>query len=111
MKGILLINLGSPDSPTTPAVRRYLRQFLMDRHVIDIQWALRFLVPAAGAMLALAAALAAATFVKAFGVSFLGRPRSSAASQAHEVDGWSVTTMLGLAGLCALAGIMPGATP
>jgi ferrochelatase len=36
MKGLLLVNLGSPDEPTTPAVRRYLRQFLSDPRVIDI---------------------------------------------------------------------------
>jgi len=40
-RGLLLLNLGSPEQPTTPAVRRYLRQFLMDRHVIDIHWSLR----------------------------------------------------------------------
>ena len=36
MRGLLLINLGSPDAPTTPDVRRYLRQFLSDPRVIDI---------------------------------------------------------------------------
>jgi ferrochelatase len=36
MIGILLVNLGTPDAPTTPAVRRYLRQFLSDPRVIDI---------------------------------------------------------------------------
>ncbi len=34
--GILLLNLGTPDSPTTGAVRRYLRQFLSDPRVMDI---------------------------------------------------------------------------
>lgn len=34
--GLLLINLGTPDQPTTPAVRRYLREFLSDPRVIDI---------------------------------------------------------------------------
>ncbi len=34
--GVLLINLGTPDSPATPDVRKYLREFLMDRRVIDI---------------------------------------------------------------------------
>ena len=34
--GLLLINLGTPDDPTTPAVRRYLREFLGDPRVIDI---------------------------------------------------------------------------
>ena len=39
-------------------------------------WGLKFLVPAVGALLALSAALAAACFVKAFGITFLGRPRT-----------------------------------
>jgi ferrochelatase len=34
--GLLLINLGTPDSPTTGDVRRYLREFLSDPRVIDI---------------------------------------------------------------------------
>ncbi len=34
--GILLCNLGSPDAPTAPAVRRYLAQFLSDRRVVEI---------------------------------------------------------------------------
>ena len=34
--GLLLINLGTPDAPTTAAVRRYLREFLSDPRVIDI---------------------------------------------------------------------------
>jgi ferrochelatase len=34
--GILLLNLGTPDAPTTSAVRRYLKQFLSDRRVIEI---------------------------------------------------------------------------
>src|SRR5258708_9108067 len=50
------------------------------------QWALKIMVPAVGAMLALAAALAAACFVKAFGVTFLWRPRSPAPEPAHQVD-------------------------
>ncbi|WP_230659095.1 ferrochelatase [Psychrobacter sp. I-STPA10] len=33
---VLLVNLGTPDAPTTPAVRRYLRQFLSDPRVIEI---------------------------------------------------------------------------
>lgn len=38
--GILLLQLGTPDAPTTPALRRYLRQFLSDRRVIDLPRAL-----------------------------------------------------------------------
>ncbi len=36
MHGLLLTNLGTPDAPTTRAVRRYLREFLWDRRVIDL---------------------------------------------------------------------------
>lgn len=39
--GILLINLGTPDDPSTGSVRRYLRQFLLDGRVIDINPILR----------------------------------------------------------------------
>lgn len=34
--GVLLINLGTPDAPTVPAVRRYLAEFLSDRRVVEI---------------------------------------------------------------------------
>lgn len=33
--GVLLVNLGTPDAPTTPAVKRYLKQFLGDPRVVD----------------------------------------------------------------------------
>ena len=36
MNGLLLINLGTPDAPTTSAVRRYLREFLSDPRVLDM---------------------------------------------------------------------------
>jgi protoporphyrin/coproporphyrin ferrochelatase len=43
-KGVLLVNLGSPDSPSVPDVRRYLNEFLMDGRVIDSPWLLRRLI-------------------------------------------------------------------
>ncbi|MGV2187341.1 hydrogenase 4 subunit B [Rhizobium rhizogenes] len=72
------------------------------------QWGLKILVPAVGGLLALSAALAAACFVKAFGVTFLGRPRSIAAEQAREIDRISLVAMSILTVLCLLAGILPG---
>lgn len=42
--GVLLVNLGSPDSPSVPDVRRYLREFLMDARVLDAPWPVRFAV-------------------------------------------------------------------
>ncbi|TAF67904.1 MAG: ferrochelatase [Cytophagales bacterium] len=42
--GVLLVNLGTPDSPKTGDVRKYLREFLMDGRVIDIPFLPRFLL-------------------------------------------------------------------
>jgi hypothetical protein len=72
------------------------------------QWGLKIAVPAAGALLALSAALAAACFVRAYGIAFLGRPRSEAAATAQEVDGFSLGAMTFLAALCVLGGTLPG---
>ena len=36
MLGVLLLNLGTPDAPTVPAVRRYLAEFLSDPRVIEL---------------------------------------------------------------------------
>jgi hydrogenase-4 component B len=59
-------------------------------------------------LLALSAAFAGACFVKAFGLSFLGRPRTSAAETAQETDRCSVAAMVILAALCVVAGVLPG---
>lgn len=71
-------------------------------------WGLKLLVPAVGALLALAAALAAACFVRLYGIVFLGRPRSEAAADAREADGFSRAAMIALAAACVLAGLFPG---
>jgi len=42
--GVLLVNLGTPDAPRTPEVRRYLREFLGDPFVLDIAAPLRWLL-------------------------------------------------------------------
>jgi len=41
---VLLLNLGSPDSPSVPDVRRYLREFLSDERVLDMSAPMRWLV-------------------------------------------------------------------
>jgi protoporphyrin/coproporphyrin ferrochelatase len=43
-RAVLLVNLGSPDSPSVRDVRRYLREFLMDARVLDAPWPVRFFV-------------------------------------------------------------------
>ncbi len=70
-------------------------------------WTLRFAVPAMGAVLALSAALAATCFVKAFGITFLGRPRSDQAAGAREADRWQLGAMAGLTAMCVLVGVVP----
>lgn len=70
-------------------------------------WLLKFLVPVVGAMLALAAALAAVCFVKVFGIVFLGRPRKPCAEKAVEVDAGMTTPMAFLAALCVVVGVLP----
>ena len=71
-------------------------------------WVLKILIPAVGALLALSAALAAACFAKAFGITFLGRPRTNAAERARETDRFTLAAMMTLAALCLIAGIVPG---
>lgn len=43
-KGVLLINLGTPDSPSVKDVRKYLREFLMDEYVIDLPFMIRWML-------------------------------------------------------------------
>src|SRR6476646_1441735 len=40
-KGVILMNLGSPDSTAVKDVRKYLDEFLMDERVIDKSWLFR----------------------------------------------------------------------
>ncbi|MDP1731899.1 MAG: hydrogenase 4 subunit B [Devosia sp.] len=95
-----------------PPLNGFVSEWLIFQAILESpdlpQWGLKLMVPAVGGMLALAAALAAAAFVKAFGTMFLGRPRSTAAEQAHEVDRYSLAAMSILGVLCLLAGILPG---
>jgi NADH:ubiquinone oxidoreductase subunit 5 (subunit L)/multisubunit Na+/H+ antiporter MnhA subunit len=72
------------------------------------QWALKFLIPTVGTLLALAAALAASCFLRAYGIAWLGRPRSAAAAEATETDRFSRGAMIAFAILCVLFGLFPG---
>lgn len=42
--GVLLSNIGTPDEPTPEAVGRYLREFLMDKYVLDMPFIQRWLL-------------------------------------------------------------------
>ena len=68
---------------------------------------LRAIIPVAAAILALTGALAAACFVKAFGVAFLGKPRTRRVAHAREVPAGMLGGMGILALLCLLLGVFP----
>jgi len=95
-----------------PPLNGFVSEWLLFQAILlspDLpQWGLKLMVPAAGAMLALAAALSAACFVRAFGIAFLGRPRSIEAAAAKEADMLSRAGMGLLLALCLLAGVLPG---
>jgi formate hydrogenlyase subunit 3/multisubunit Na+/H+ antiporter MnhD subunit len=109
--GVLFL-IGAAAISALPPLNGFASEWLMFQAVLVSpelpQWGLKFIVPAAGAMLALAAALAAACFVRAFGMGFLGRARSPQAAAAHEVDHFQTGAMAILALLCLLIGVMPG---
>jgi hydrogenase-4 component B len=108
----LLFLVGCMAISALPPLNGFVSEWLAFQAILQSpdlpQWGLKVLVPATGGLLALAAALAAATFVKAFGIAFLGRPRSHAAADAHEVDLFSIAAMAILAALCVAAGLLPG---
>jgi hydrogenase-4 component B len=58
-------------------------------------------------MLAMAGALALASFAKAGAMIFLGAPRTQVAAKAHECGNWMLGPMLALAGICVAIGLMP----
>jgi formate hydrogenlyase subunit 3/multisubunit Na+/H+ antiporter MnhD subunit len=73
------------------------------------QASLKFILPVAAALFALTAALAAAVACRLYGIAFLGRPRSAAATDAHEVAPAMQLAMAVGAGLCLLFGLLPAA--
>lgn len=107
----LFVLVGSAAVSALPPLNGFASDWLLLQSILLSpqlpQWALKILAPAVGATLALAAALAAACFVRVFGIAFLGRPRSPSAESAGEVDPISIAAMGILAALCLLAGIFP----
>ncbi|MBN2654924.1 MAG: hydrogenase 4 subunit B, partial [Nitrospirae bacterium] len=68
----------------------------------------KIVAPLGGAALALTGAMSAACFVKAFGISFLGTPRSAESSTASESHPLMLISMALLTMLCFASGILPG---
>jgi len=106
-----LFLVGSAAISALPPLNGFVSEWLTFQAVLvspDLpQTLLKFLVPTIGAALALSAALAAACFVKAFGVTFLGRARTAEAAEARETDCFSLAAMGILAVLCLAIGVFP----
>jgi hydrogenase-4 component B len=68
---------------------------------------IRLMFPLSGAMLALTGALAAACFVKAYGITFLAQPRSEHAEHAHEAPFPMLAGQAILAAACVFLGLFP----
>lgn len=103
---------GSVAIAALPPLNGFASEWLLFQSILQSpalpQWGLKIAAPAVGGLLALAAALAAACFVRAFGVAFLGRPRTPEAAGAAELDRFSHAAMILLLALCVLGGIFPG---
>ena len=69
---------------------------------------LAVVMPLSVAVVALTAGLALMTFVKAFGIAFLGRPRSAGAADAHESGAWMQAAMAIGAVSVVVLGLVPG---
>jgi NADH:ubiquinone oxidoreductase subunit 5 (subunit L)/multisubunit Na+/H+ antiporter MnhA subunit len=109
----LLFLVGCMSISSLPLFNGFVSEWLVFQTALQVDaldnGVLRSLIPVAAAALALSTALAAACFVKVFGMIFLGQSRSRNCDKAHEVKDKG---MLGgaalLAGLCFLIGIFPG---
>ncbi len=94
-----------------PPLNGFVSEWLLFQAVLSgprlPEWALKLAVPVVGAMLALATALASACFVRVFGITFLGRPRSAEAMVATEPS-WSLhVPLVILASACVILGAAP----
>jgi len=104
--------VGALSISALPPLNGFVSEWLLFQAVLAgpilPQASLHFAAPAIAAMLALAAALAAACFVRVYGTAFLGRPRSPEAAHAHDVALSQQIAMGLLAVLCILGGLLGG---
>ena len=103
--------IGSCAISALPPLNGFVSEWLVFQSLFKAptvaHWAMRFGVPVVGVAMALAAAFAATCFVRAFGIAFLGRPRSEAARAAQEVPFPMRAAMAIPAVLCLCLGVIP----
>lgn len=112
-KTSVLFLIGCMSISSLPLFNGFVSEWLAFQTALQVDvldnGVLRSLIPVAAAALALTAALAAACFVKVFGMIFLGQSRSHHCDKAHEIqDKGMLAGPSLLAALCFLFGIFPG---
>lgn len=108
----LLFLIGCMSISSLPLFNGFVSEWLAFQTALQVDvlnnGVLRSMIPVSAAALALTAALAAACFVKVFGLIFLGVPRSRHAEKAKEIDSFSMMIApVILATLCFFFGIFP----
>jgi len=107
----LTVLIGSAAISALPPLNGFVSEWLVFQALFKgptvEHWAMRFLVPVVGVLMALAAAFAASCFVRAYGIAFLGRPRSDQARAAVEVPPSMQVAMAVPAFLCLCLGVFP----
>ncbi len=108
----LLFLIGSMAICALPPFNGFMSEWIVYQSLLSTfklnNETVRLLSPLFAAALAVTGGLALATFVKAFGISFLGNPRSKHSENAEEVDTFMKTGMWILALTCIIFGIFPG---
>lgn len=94
-----------------PPLNGFVGEWLLFQGILNApalpQWELKIGIAVVGALLALSTALAAACFVRFYGIAFLGRARSPGATGAHEVGLAMRGAMAVPAVLCVVIGVLP----
>lgn len=103
--------IGAAAISSLPPLNGFVSEWLSFQAILNgpllEQWELKIGIAVTGALLALATGLAGACFVRAYGITFLGRPRSNAAAQAGEVTALMKASMIIPAALSVAIGVVP----
>jgi hydrogenase-4 component B len=105
-----LFALGTLAVAGLPPLNGFVSEWLIYLGLFDVatgKGALAWIALPAAIMLAMAGAIALASFAKAGALIFLGAARTKPAAQAHECGGWMRGPMLALAGICVVIGLVP----
>lgn len=109
----VLALIGAAAISALPPLNGFVSEWLLFQSLLNGpllgEWEMKIGTAVVAALLALSAALAAACFVRAYGIAFLGRPRSAEAARAREVEGSRLAAMAVPAALCMGVGVLPTA--